>query len=61
MNHKRDLMAPDTEPTDEELQLVMREALNSALDRKKSSDAWMKQQLTQEVEKARYFMQSLQA
>lgn len=61
MNNKRDLMAPNTDPTDEELQTVMRDALNSALDRKKSSDAWMKQQLIQEVEKARHFMQSLQA
>lgn len=61
MNAKRDLMASDTEPTDEELQLVMREALNSALERKKSSDAWMRQRLSEEVQKARSFMQTLQA
>lgn len=60
MISKRDLMAPDTEPTDEELQLVMREVLNLALERKKSSDAWMLQRLTEEVQKARYFMQTLQ-
>lgn len=42
---KRDLMAPDTEPTDEELQLVMREALDLAMARKKQSDNWMKLEL----------------
>jgi hypothetical protein len=61
MNAKRDLMASDTEPTDEELQIVMREALNLALERKKSSDAWMRQRLSEEVQKARHFMQTLQA
>ena len=30
----RDLMAPENQPTDEELQLVMREALDLALARK---------------------------
>lgn len=61
MNIKRDLMASDTEPTDEELQVVMREALNVALERKKSSDAWMRERLSEEVQKARSFMQTLQA
>jgi hypothetical protein len=46
-------MAPDTEPTDEELQLVMREALDLALERKKMSDAWMRQQLIEQVKTAR--------
>ena len=45
----RDLMAPDTEPTDEELQTVMREALELALERKRISDDWMKRRLAEEV------------
>lgn len=49
---QRDLMAPDTDPTDDELQIVMRDALHSALARKKSSDAWMREQLRDEVQKA---------
>lgn len=58
MNPKnRDLMAPDTEPTDEELHLVMREALNLALERKKFSDAWMRQRLSEEVLKAQNTLQ----
>lgn len=46
---KRDLMAPDTEPTDEELHLVMREALELAMEMKKLSDDWMKRQLRETV------------
>ena len=61
MNTKRDLMAPDTEPSDEELQIVMREALQSALARKKSSDVWMQQQLLDEVSKAQQRFQELRA
>jgi len=38
MKH-RDLMAPDTEPTDEELALVMREAKELAVERRAKSDA----------------------
>lgn len=57
----RDLMAPDTEPTDEELHLVMGEALNLALERKKSSDAWMRQRLMEEVANARHYQQILSA
>ena len=45
----RDLMAPDTEPTDEELHLVMSEALSLARERKVISDAWMRQRLADEV------------
>jgi hypothetical protein len=45
----RDLMAPDTEPTDEELHLVMREALELAMARKQATDAWIKQRLWEEV------------
>ena len=49
----RDLMSPDTEPTDEELQLVMREALNLVLARKKQSDDWMRNQLIETVKQVR--------
>jgi len=42
MNIKpRDLMAPDTEPTDEELALVMREARDLAVQRRATADAWV--------------------
>jgi hypothetical protein len=37
----RDLMAPDTEPTDEELALVMREARELAAQRRVKADAWI--------------------
>ncbi len=37
----RDLMAPDTEPTDEELALVMREARELVVRRRATSDAWV--------------------
>lgn len=37
----RDLMAPDTEPTDEELALVMREARDVAVQRRAKADAWI--------------------
>jgi len=37
----RDLMAPDTDPTDEELALVMREARDLAVQRRAKSDAWV--------------------
>jgi hypothetical protein len=37
----RDLMAPDTEPTDEELALVMREAREVAVQRRAKADAWI--------------------
>lgn len=49
----RDLMSPDTEPTDEELQLVMREALNLVLARKKQSDDWMRNHLIETVKQVR--------
>lgn len=48
----RDLMAPDTDPTDDELHQVTREALELALQRKQRSDAWMRQRLSEEVAKA---------
>ncbi len=37
----RDLMAPDTEPTDEELATVMDAARDLALQRRALSDAWV--------------------
>lgn len=49
----RDLMSPDTEPTDEELQLVMREALNLVLARKQQSDDWMRNHLIETVKQVR--------
>jgi hypothetical protein len=45
----RDLMAPENEPSDEELHLVMREALELAMARKQGSDAWLQQRLWEEV------------
>lgn len=41
MAKSRDLMAPDTEPTDEELALVMREARELAGRRRAVADAWI--------------------
>jgi len=40
-NEARDLMAPETEPTDEELALVMREARDLAVQRRATADAWV--------------------
>ena len=34
-------MAPDTEPTDEELAIVMREARELAVERRKIVDEWL--------------------
>lgn len=47
----RDLMAPDTEPTDEELEIVMREARDAAVQRRGLRDAWIAARLE---EAARY-------
>ncbi len=49
----RDLMAPETEPTDAELQTVMKEALDLALTRKQQSDIWMRRQLLETVDQVR--------
>lgn len=49
----RDLMAPDTEPTDEELHVVMQEALDLALERKRLSDDRVRRRLAEEVARAR--------
>jgi hypothetical protein len=49
----RDLMAPDTEPTDEELALVMREARDLAVARRALADAWIAARLREASEFAR--------
>ncbi len=49
----RDLMAPETEPTDAELQTGMKEALDLALTRKQQSDIWMRRQLLETVDQVR--------
>jgi len=41
----RDIMAPDTEPTDEELALVMRAARDAALQRKREAEQWLRERL----------------
>lgn len=49
----RDLMAPDTEPTDEELALVMAEARDLAVQRRALSDAWVAARLEEAARFAR--------
>lgn len=51
----RDLMAPDTEPTDEELAIVMREARDLAIERRVIADEWIADQLRQATERAHQF------
>ncbi len=46
-------MAPNTEPTDAELEMVMREALTMVIERKCVSDAWIQRQLSEAVAQAR--------
>ncbi|MFI5299356.1 MAG: hypothetical protein ACHREM_14775 [Polyangiales bacterium] len=50
---KRNPMAIGEEPTDEELELVMRDALAVAMARKAASDAWLREQIRQAVAAAR--------
>ena len=50
---QRDLMAPDTEPTDEELALVMREARDLAIERRAKADAWIAARLQEAEQYAR--------
>lgn len=50
---QRDLMAPDTEPTDEELALVMREARDLAVERRAKADAWIAARLQEAAQYAR--------
>jgi hypothetical protein len=49
----RDLMAPDTEPTDEELAIVMCEARDLAIQRRALSDAWIAARLEEAARFAR--------
>jgi hypothetical protein len=49
----RDLMAPDTEPTDEELAIVMSEARDIAIQRRALSDAWVATRLEEAARFAR--------
>jgi hypothetical protein len=46
-------MAPDTEPTDEELALVMREARDLAVERRALRDAWIAARLEEATRYAR--------
>ena len=49
---KRNPLAVDTEPTDEELSQVMREARDVAMARKLESDNWMRRKLAEAVSDA---------
>ena len=51
----RDPMAPDAEPTDEELALVMREARLGAMRRRARADAWISARLKEASEFARAY------
>ena len=57
----RDLMAPDTEPTDEELALVMREARDLAIQRRATADAWVAARLREASAFARASSQAQRA
>jgi hypothetical protein len=52
MKH-RDLMAPDTEPTDQELEIVMREARDRAVERHTRAAAWIDERLEEAARFAR--------
>lgn len=52
-NTKRNPLAANTEPTDEELSEVMGEALEVALARKQESDIWIRRKLAEAVNDAR--------
>jgi hypothetical protein len=47
---ERDCMAPETEPTDEELALVMREVGEVVRARKAASDAWLDEQVARALD-----------
>lgn len=51
----RDLMAPDTEPTDEELAAVMVAARDLAVQRRALSDAWIAARLEEAARTARAY------
>jgi hypothetical protein len=54
----RDVMAPDTEPTDEELALVMREAREAAVQRRALARAWIAARLEEATQYAREHAQA---
>lgn len=49
----RNPMTPDTEPTDEELEAVMREARDRAVQRRALADAWIAARLEEAARFAR--------
>lgn len=49
---RRQIMAPDNEPTDEELAEVMCAARDVAMERKAASDEWMRRELAEAVREA---------
>jgi hypothetical protein len=49
----RDVMAPDTEPTDEELEAVMREARDNAIRRRARVEVWIAARLEEAARFAR--------
>ncbi len=50
---RRNPMTADTDPTDEELAIVMREACELAMQRKAESDEWLRHQIALAVLEAR--------
>ena len=48
----RDIMAPDTEPTDEELAIVMREALDVAMRRRAAAEERLRESIAEAVRDA---------
>ncbi len=50
---RRNPMTADTDPTDEELAIVMREACELAMQRKAESDEWLRHQIALAVREAR--------
>jgi hypothetical protein len=49
----RDVMAPENEPTDDELALVMREAREVAVQRRSRADAWIASRLEEATQFAK--------
>lgn len=54
----RNPMLADTEPTDEELHLVMCEARDAALQRKQASEIWMREQMENALREAKARMRT---
>jgi hypothetical protein len=55
---RRNPMLADTEPTDEELHLVMCEARDVALQRKQVSEIWMREQMENALREAKARMRA---